>query len=163
MDGYFFAWVFLIPIVAIVGSFIVAAIGAISKGRVRELEIRERIAMIERGMVPPPETDPNGFERRMHAVDRMQHRHAGSRFRSGGIMVMSVGFGLMTLLWFVGVEREAVGIGGFMVILGLGLLVNSLFNSAPPPAPPLPPNATNGPGGPGSASVSSSPSDQYRS
>jgi hypothetical protein len=143
----------LIPIVAIVGGLGVAAINAISRGRVRELEIRERIAMIERGMVPPPETDPNGFERRMHAVDRIQHRHVGPRFRAGGIMVMSVGFGLMAMLWSLGAEREGIGIGGFLVILGFGLLVNSLFSSARPPA--LPPPPSNGPAdqGPGSASV----------
>ena len=56
-------------------------------------------------------------------------------------MVMSVGFGLMMLLWFVGVERESIGIGGFLVIIGLGMLVNSLFSRPrpyplPPPAPP---------------------------
>jgi len=128
---------FMIPIVAIIGWIIVTVVSSIGKARVRELEIRERIAMIERGMVPSPETDPNGFERRMHAVDRVQHRQAGSRFRAGGIMVMSVGFGLMTLLWFVGVPREGVGIGGFLVILGLGMLVNSLLSSSSlPPAPP---------------------------
>jgi hypothetical protein len=50
----------------------------------------------------------------------------------------------MTLLWFIGVEREALGVGGFLVILGIGLLVNSLFpgpgHLAPPPSqPPSPP------------------------
>src|SRR4051812_43581753 len=92
----------LIPIIAIVGGLVFAAIKEISQGRVRELEVRERIAMIERGMVPPPETDPHGFERQMHAVDRMQHAHAGTRFRTGGIVVISVGFGVMTLLSSVG-------------------------------------------------------------
>jgi len=142
-----FAWVFLVPIVAIGGSFAVAIVNSIGRARVRELEIRERIAMIERGIVPAPETDPTGFEQRMHAMDRMQHRHAGPRFRAGGVMVMSVGFGLITLLWFVGIPREAIGIGGFVVIIGLGLLVNSLLSAVQPPpysperpAPPPPPS-----------------------
>ena len=136
----------MIPIVAIVGGLIVAAINSISRGRVRELEIRERIALIERGMVPPPETDPNGFERQMHVVERVQHRHSGSRFRTGGIILMSVGFGLMLLISSTGAVSEGIGVGGFLVILGFGLLVNSFLSSAPPPAPPLPPN---GPGGQG--------------
>ena len=131
---------FMIPIVAITGGLIVAAINSISRGRVRELEIRERIAMIERGMVPPPETDPRGFERQMHVVEQVQHRHSGSRFRSGGIIVMSVGFGLMLLIASTGPVTEGIGVGGFLVILGLGMVVNSFFSSAPPPAPPLPPN-----------------------
>src|SRR5947208_3460336 len=113
--------VFLIPIVAIVAGLLVAFTSIVTRGKVRELEIRERIAMIERGMVPPPEVDPNGFERRMHAVERIQHRNAAPRFRAGGIMVMSVGFGLMMMLWFVGAEREGVGVGGFLVIIGFGL------------------------------------------
>jgi uncharacterized protein DUF6249 len=125
------AWPFLVPIAAIIGAFTVAIVNSIGRARVRELEIRERIAMIERGMVPSPESDPNGFERRMHAMDRIQHVHAGSRFRAGGVMVMSVGFGLMMLLWFVGAPREGVGIGGFLVIIGFGLFINSLFNYSP--------------------------------
>ena len=140
---------YLIPIVAIVGGLVFAAIKEISQGRVRELEVRERIAMIERGMVPPPETDPHGFEQRMYAVDRMQHTHAGTRFRTGGIIVMSVGFGLMLLISSSGAPSQGVGVGGFLVILGIGLLVNSFFSSArPSEPPPFPPNV-NGPGGQG--------------
>ena len=136
-----YAWVF-IPVAAIGGSFLVAIIGIMSRARVRELEIRERIAMIERGLVPPPESDPGGFERRMDAMDRMQHSRGnhGPRFRTAGITIMSVGFGLAMLLYFVDAPSTGIGIGGFLVILGLGFLVNSLFSwpSAPPPqAPPL--------------------------
>jgi hypothetical protein len=132
---------FMIPIVAIAGGLLVAIIGTISKARIRELEIRERIAMIERGLVPPPEKDPEVFEHRMQAIDRVQRRDQAPRFRSGGIMTISVGLGLMMLLWFVGAEREGIGIGGFIVIIGLGLLVNSLFSRPSsyqymPPQPP---------------------------
>ena len=139
---------FLIPIVAIVAGLFVAFTSIVTRGKVRELEIRERIAMIERGMVPPPEVDPNGFERRMHAVERIQHGNAAPRFRAGGIMVMSVGFGLMMMLWFVGVESEAIGVGGFVVIIGLGLFINSLFShytampsQEPPKVPPTGPQS----------------------
>ena len=160
-----YVWVFLIPIVAIVSGLLVAFTSIVTRGKVRELEIRERIAMIERGMVPAPEADPNGFERRMHTIDRMQHRSAGSRFRTGGIMVMSVGFGLMTLLSFVDVPREGIGIGGFLVIIGFGLFVNSLFSSPPQPLAPVSPQRQDMPTTPASApsSVSDRPSDQMRS
>jgi len=127
---------FLIPIVAIVGGITVAIVNSVNRSRIRELEIRERIAMIERGMVPSPEADPNGFERRMHTVERIQHRHAGSKYRAGGIMVMSVGFGLMALIGFSGAPTEGVGVGGFLVIIGLGLLINSFFAAPPPSVPP---------------------------
>jgi len=139
-DSAFFS-PFMIPIVAILGWAAISIVSSIGKARVRELEIRERIAMIERGMVPSPETDPNGFERRMHAIDQVQYRHTAPKFRAGGVMVVSVGFGLMTLLWFVGEPRVGIGIGGFLVIIGLGLLVNSILSAyAPPPPPPLPPS-----------------------
>jgi len=139
-DGWQFS-PFVIPVVAICGGLLVAIVGTISKARIRELEIRERIAMIERGLVPPPEKNPEVFEHRMQAMDRVQRRDHAPRFRSGGIMTISVGLGLMTMLWFVGVEREGVGIGGFIVIIGLGLLVNSLFSRPQsyhymPPQPP---------------------------
>jgi len=124
--------IFTIPIVAIVGGRIFSIVKTVMRARVRELEIRERIAMIERGMVPPPEIDPGGFERRMERLDFIQHRHAGNRFRAGGIMVVSIGLGLMTLLWFVGVPRVGIGLGGFVMFIGLGLLVNSAF-AAPRP------------------------------
>jgi hypothetical protein len=116
-----------VAIVAIAGGILSAIFASAHRARIRELEIRERIAMIERGMVPPPETDPNGFEQRMRSIDRVQRRHAGARFRSGGIMVMCVGFGVMTLLAFLGVPREAMGVGGFLVFIGVGLLLNSFF------------------------------------
>jgi uncharacterized protein DUF6249 len=141
---FFDSWansVFVIPVVAIVGGLFVAMVGTISKARIRELEIRERIAMIERGLVPPPEKDPEVFEHRMQAIDRVQRRDHAPRFRAGGIMTISVGLGLMTLLWSVGAAPEGIGVGGFIVIIGLGLLVNSLFNRPQsyhymPPQPP---------------------------
>jgi hypothetical protein len=135
---------FGIAIVAIAGGILSGIIATLSKHRVRELEIRERIAMIEHGLVPAPERDPEGFEQQMRVVDHVQQRlNTAPRFRSGGIMVMSVGFGLMTLLWFVGVEREAIGVGGFLVMIGLGMLVNSVFaGHTPSPQPKQPPSST---------------------
>src|SRR4051794_3374767 len=100
--GVFFFSPFGTVIVAILGGILTSIVSTMSRARVRELEIRERIAMMGRGMGPPPEADPVAFEQGMHTIDRAQHRHSGApRFRSGGIMVISVGFGLMTLLWFV--------------------------------------------------------------
>jgi Flp pilus assembly protein TadB len=136
-----------VAFVTILGGIAWAIFATAQRVRLRELEIRERIAMIERGMVPPPEVDPNGFERRMQTVDHLQHRYAGNRFRSGGIMVISIGFGLMTLLWFVGVTNVALGVGGFLVIIGVGLFVNGLLNVPRPIplVPPLPPPSSSQP------------------
>ena len=70
MDGFWSLGVFVIPIVAIAGGIISGIIHTVMRARVRELEIRERIVMIERGLVPPPESDPETFDRRMYSMHR---------------------------------------------------------------------------------------------
>jgi len=139
---------FGVAIVAIGGGIFAGIVSTMFKARIRELEIRERIAMIEHGLVPPPERDPEGFEQQMRVVDHWQQRPAAPRFRSGGIMVISVGFGLMVLLWFVGVEREGIGVGGFLVVIGLGMLVNSFFASSTRPHPAQQPPSSSSPPSP---------------
>lgn len=116
-----------IPIVAIVGGLAVAIFSMLARARVRELEIRERIAMIEKGLVPPPEVDPAGFDRAMSRCDR--RRSASGRRVRGGIIVMGVGFGLMFMISMAGgTPREGIGVGGFLVIVGLAFLVSNLFD-----------------------------------
>jgi hypothetical protein len=154
-------WPVSIPLVAIVGAFIYGIVQTVVRGRVRELEVRERIAMIERGLVPPPEKDPNGFDRAMHRYDQVRDgaepwsgraRKAPARYRSAGITLMGVGFGLMTLITFSGGDPSVgIGVGGFLVIMGLAFLINSLFRPRPdyygypypPPPPPPPPPASS--------------------
>jgi hypothetical protein len=153
-------WPFSVPLVAIIGAFVYAIVQTLARARVRELEVRERIAMIERGLVPPPEKDPNGFDRAMHRYDRDRDRErdqqygewrpsrAPARYRSAGITLMGVGFGLMMLITFSGGDPStAIGVGGFLVVVGLAFLVNSAFGRRTeyypyPPryqAPPAPP------------------------
>lgn len=127
----------MIPIVAIVGAFAVAIVQSMHRARVRELEIRERIAMIEKGLVPPPEVDPRGFDRAMGRYDRLQWTTSAGRHRRAGIVLMGIGLGLMVLIGSVDSARDGVGVGGFLCILGLAFLINSLFElRQPPPAPP---------------------------
>jgi hypothetical protein len=159
MDDFYIAWPFLIPIVAIIGSFVYAITQTLARARVRELEVRERIAMIERGLVPPPEVDPRGFDRAMERQDRYRddwsrHRAPG-RHRRAGVTMMGVGFGLMVMLTSLAEPSVGFGVGGFVVILGLAFFLNGLFDRHdpprqaappypppyPPPAPPAPPTA----------------------
>jgi hypothetical protein len=139
--------VIFIPIVAIIGGISVAIAGIISNTRLREARIRERIAMIEKGLVPPPEVDPAGFDRAMvlHLHDRPGRGGPRSAMRRAGIMISSVGLGLMVLISVAGGSlRAGIGVGGFLVIVGLAFLVNSLLEPqhrnvpwppGPPPAP----------------------------
>jgi len=129
MDGFWALGPFLIPIVAIVGGILAGIVATVTRGRVRELEIRERIAMIERGMVPPPEQDPEEFDRRMRSMQQFQRGHVAPRHRSAGVILMAIGAGMYVLMAYAGgVPQQALGIGGFIAILGLGFFVNSLFS-----------------------------------
>jgi hypothetical protein len=140
------AWPFLIPIVAIIGGITAGIISTVTRGRVRELEIRERIAMIERGLVPPPESDPGGFDRHLDSMERVQHGYAGPRHRSAGVILIAVGLGLMVMLTFAGgVPQVGIGVGGFIVILGLGFFVNGLFAPHSFPASPVSPRRNEPP------------------
>jgi Flp pilus assembly protein TadB len=139
MDEFHFAWPFLIPIVAIIGAFTYAVVQTLARARVRELEVRERIAMIERGLVPPPEVDPRGFDRAMDRYERYRERSPG-RHRRAGVTLMGVGFGLMLLIGVAGDSMSSgIGVGGFLVVMGMAFFINSLLETRrdddPPPSP----------------------------
>jgi hypothetical protein len=110
-----------------------------SRRQIREMEHRERLAMIERGLVPSPEVDPGGFEERMAAP--RQETPGGMRSRSAGIMMIGLGFAFMFLLTFAARSPEAgIGIGGAFALLGAAFFVNALMlNRSQPYAPPPPP------------------------
>jgi hypothetical protein len=144
-------WV-LVPIVAIIGGIASAIAATFAKARVRELEIRERIALIEKGIVPPPEVDPQGFDRGIDRYDSLRAWPRGyatasaGRHRRAGITLLGVGFGLMVLIGFSGSPDEGFAVGGFICVLGVAFLINSFFESRP--APSAPPNPTAPPGSP---------------
>src|SRR5438105_9481614 len=125
-------WV-LVPITVILGAFATAIAATMARARVRELEIRERIAMIEKGLMPPPEVDPRGFDRAMDRYDRIQWSTSAARHRRAGIVLLAVGIGLFFMIAIAGGETSAgVGVGGFLAVLGLAFLVNSLFERQHP-------------------------------
>jgi hypothetical protein len=140
MDGDWNVMIWaLIPIIAIIGVMTTAIVATINRARIRELQIRERIAMIERGLVPPPEVDPHGFDRAMSRMERID-RYRGptpARHRRAGIIIMGVGFGMMVLIGFTeGTSGEALGVGGFLVVLGLAFFISSLSDSRTTASPP---------------------------
>jgi hypothetical protein len=99
----------MIPIVVIVGLIALAIIKTMAKMRIRELQIRERIAMIEKGLVPPPEVDPVGFDRALNQHERNDWTSRAPRHRRAGITLMGVGFGLMVLIGFAGDHEPRLG------------------------------------------------------
>ncbi len=126
----------LLPLTAIIGAFVTAIVHAMARARVRELEIRERIAMIERGLVPSPESDPRKFDEVMSRFDRYSAvrdavtdeswmgRKSPGRYRRAGVILMGVGVGLMFL---IGLEspREGLGVGLFIACMGIAFFLSS--------------------------------------
>jgi hypothetical protein len=120
--------IFMIPISVIVGLWVFLITAAMAKARVRELQIRERIALIEKGLAPAPEVDPQGFQRATAMYER-KNRRKPQRHRSAGITLVGVGLGLMLMIAFAAEQpQKAVGIGGFIVMLGAAFIVNGMFD-----------------------------------
>jgi Flp pilus assembly protein TadB len=143
----------------IVAGVSVIWMGMQSRRQIREMEHRERLAMIERGILPSPELDPAGFEARM-SPSRPADSPASTRSRTAGIMMIGLGFAFMFLVSLAaGEPGVGVGIGGAFALIGAAFFVNAVmlsranpaypppysrttpppFTPAPPPRPPHPP------------------------
>jgi hypothetical protein len=122
----------VLPLTVIIGGMMLAAWAIHRKSRLRELAYRERIAMIEKGLVPPPETDPQRFERMMRTGDPVlaaRMRTSAARRRSGGVMMIGVGLALMLIIYFAGNEAgAALGVGGGLMAVGFAMVVNAMLD-----------------------------------
>lgn len=129
---------------AIVFTFVIAMTGAVTliiasmnnRRRLKEMHHRERLAMIQAGLMPSPELDPAGFESAAGMAKRPAPR--GDRYRTAGIAMIGLGFGLLVLIGGafeqVGV---GIGVGGAWVMLGAALLANYfLIRGEQVPEPP---------------------------
>lgn len=100
---------------------------------VREMEHRERLAMIQSGVMPAPEADPLAFEAHMESSSPAMSRQ--DRWRTAGTLTIGFGMALLMLLWFSGVEDIAIGVGGAFAVLGASFLLNGLLMSPESKAP----------------------------
>jgi hypothetical protein len=123
----------LIPVVAVAGGILIVLMGIWHQTRMRELAMRERIALIERGLVPSPEADPARFEALLGRPARTPSlSEKGSRYLTGGVMVIGLGIALMLVIGLAaGQSGVAVGVGGGIVAIGMALVVNSWFCRPP--------------------------------
>jgi hypothetical protein len=101
--------------------------------RALELQHQERLAMIEKGLAPPPEMTGLTF---VAGVGKHMHERRAVRSMSLGIIVIGLGLAFMTL---VGVAAEApetgLGIGGAIAIVGAAFIVRSLVVGHAQPVP----------------------------
>lgn len=122
-------------LIVLAGGFTLATIGFVFRQRLRELAIKERIAMIEKGLVPSPETDPARFEMLIGA--RRPANRRAERYRSAGVIIMGLGVAMVFLLAFAaGVTKVAFGVGGALAILGLAAFINGSMQAGAGPTDP---------------------------
>ena len=92
---------------------------------VREMEHRERLAMIQRGLLPAPESDPLGFEEGVEAFSGA--RLKSERWRTAGTLMVGLGIALTVLLTFsAGEFSVGLGVGGAFAVLGAAILFNGM-------------------------------------
>src|SRR5262245_24304515 len=134
----------VVLLVLIVGGLGLIAYAIRGRQRMRELVMKERIALIEKGVVPPPEVDPARFERMMTpprsinvgAEEKGRESVSNARYRSAGILIIGLGAALFILIAFVAsAPGMAFGIGGAFAALGVSLFVNGLMPSHKPVHP----------------------------
>src|SRR4051812_7058778 len=119
-----------IPVILLLGGVGVTLIALHGRQRLKELAFQERIALIEKGLVPSPESDPGRFESAL-APPRISPK--ALRYRSAGLVVTGLGVALTVLLFFVmpfRVKGVGVGVGGALTVLGLTILGNGMLLSA---------------------------------
>jgi hypothetical protein len=115
----------LIALVGLVGVLGLIAYWISARRTLRELEIRERVALIEKGLSPPPELMPTGSVDGVHPPTTR-----ADRYRTAGILFVGLGLALMLLLGTAAnVPEVGVGVGGAIAILGAALIANSVFGS----------------------------------
>ena len=116
---------FLIPIVAIIGGITLAIIRSLGQQRLAELERRERIAAIERGVDPaklPPATSPYAYENGgAYAYGSRTRRAHGLCI--GGLVVTAVGISLMIGLRVAEPREGHWAIGTMPLLVGFALLI----------------------------------------
>jgi len=140
------AIVLVLALIILAGAGLMMA-ALVNRRKMREMEHRERLAMIERGLMPSPEADPGRFESaagftpaRGLAIDERTSATA-VRYRTAGILLIGLGLGLTILITFTAGEPEiGIGVGGAWAILGAASLLNYFLmlhrDEAYRPAPP---------------------------
>jgi hypothetical protein len=137
-----------LPLAIMLCGVAIVITGMIFKARMLDLQHKERLAMIERGLTPPPESSPTGSLNARTAVSGKSNRA-----RSVGVIIIGIGLAFMCLFGIAAASpQEAIGIGGAIVILGASFIVRSMLVPTPveespaaavlrsvPPTPPVPP------------------------
>ena len=124
-----FALVFVMGMVA---GVVVILMAMRRRSQFLEMQHRERMAMIERGMPLQNEPDP------LRTMVKRRAAGAGSsRSMTLGIVIVAVGLGLMSIVGIAaGTPDVGIGIGGAIMIVGTAFIINSIVSRNMAPAQP---------------------------
>ncbi|MGH9349713.1 MAG: DUF6249 domain-containing protein [Vicinamibacterales bacterium] len=143
------ALAFMMGLVSLIGGVIIIVVAFHQRTRRIEMLYRERMAMIERGLAPAPESAAGGWG----------GDHPPAPSTRIGIVIVALGIGLILLIGFAaGEPGAAVGVGGAVVTLGAAFIVNgelqrrsrlpaSTSSQDSAPRPPIGPSDPPGPAG----------------
>jgi hypothetical protein len=111
----------------IVAGVVVVAMGIQSRRHIREMEHRERLAMIERGLTPPPDLETAAMERTLSNEDATRYARI-LRWRTAGIIMIGLGLAYFFLVTFAVRNPEiGIGVGGAFVTIGAAFFVNAIM------------------------------------
>jgi hypothetical protein len=131
----------LIPLATLAAGIAVIFMALRYRRAAMEMRHRERLAMIEKGLLPSPEADPLRFDLAV-AAPFAPSTGRSSRAFSGGILVIGFGLALMALIGVAGESpAEAIGIGGAVALIGGAFVARALL-TRPQPPPPQPPSSS---------------------
>src|SRR5262245_20837375 len=95
-----------------------------NRRRMREMTHRERLAMIDRGLMP----SAGGDSIRSDALSRstrFEDQERGVRFRTAGVLMIGLGLALTVLIGFAAGQFEiGLGVGGAWAVFGAASLLN---------------------------------------
>ncbi len=131
MDSGWMLMALALPLVAIIGGMVTAGLAMHHRARLKELKIRERIAMIERGLTPPPDFDAELDERDAGGARApLESPTAPGKYLTAGVILVGAGLGLALLIALTSGEfAVGIGVGGAIVLLGAAFLVNAALGA----------------------------------
>jgi hypothetical protein len=119
---------FAVAVAGIAGWVLITLYGMYLRSRRREMAHRERVAMIEKGIAPPPEADPAKFELLAgldNGLSTVRHDIRAGRARRAGVVILGVGMGVGWLLALTADNQVGLGVGGMIFILGLAFFLSA--------------------------------------
>ncbi len=111
----------------IVAGVVIVGMGIQNRRHIREMEHRERLAMIERGLTPPLDFESAAVER-SYSNEDAQRLSRVLRWRTAGIIMIGLGLAYFFLVTFAVRNAEiGIGVGGAFVTIGGAFFVNAVM------------------------------------